>query len=130
MGFGITRGLKVRVRKLSPTGDFQFGQGLANFWINAVEGVGQNIGTRLHLNQGDWFLDLTAGVPYATKVLGKFTGQTRDPVIQSTILGTQDVNSLISYSSSFNPNTRQWTVNAVVDTIFGQAIIDQALASI
>jgi hypothetical protein len=113
----------MRYRKLDANGDYTFGQGLSNFFIDVPEAPAQAARTRLLLWLGTWFLDLTAGVPYLTKVLGKYTGQTRDPVLQATILQTEGVLSLDSYSSSFDPNTRAFTVNAQAETIFGTAII-------
>lgn len=116
----------MRVRRLTvaaPNGsggfDRSFGHGLADFWIDMPDGVAQCAQTRLLLWFRTWFLDRTAGVPYLTKVLGKYTGQTRDPVIQATILGTQGVKALLAYSSEVNPNTRAYTVNATANTIYG-----------
>jgi hypothetical protein len=88
--------------------------------VNEPEAVGQAIETRLELWKGAWFLNTAAGVPYATKVIGKFTGQTRDVVMRAAILQTEGVQSLVSYSSEFNPDTRGYSVNGVANTIFGQ----------
>jgi hypothetical protein len=112
----------MRVRK-KVNGLRVFGQGQNSFWINSVDGVGQCITTRLGLWQGQWYLDLPDGTPYLAKILGKYTGSTADVAIQSRILGTPGVQSIVNYSSSLDRNTRVWNVNATVQTMFGQIIV-------
>ena len=109
----------MRVRKMDANGDRVFGGNLNAFFINDVEGVGQIIGTRLRLWQGQWFLDTAAGMPWETRVLGKYTGSTRDAAMQNQILTTPGVLAISAYSSGLNRDTRVWTVNAQIDTIYG-----------
>lgn len=109
----------MRYRQLTPSGDYSFGSGQANFYTNIPEAPAQAVLTRLRLNLGEWFLDTTDGTPWNTQVLGNNTAGTRDAVIQARILGTQGVNSIISYSSNFNSNTRQFFVYVSLDTIYG-----------
>jgi hypothetical protein len=108
-------------RKLSPTGDSTFGQGLANFWINSPFGVGQEVETTLRLFLGEWYLDTSKGTPWTTKILGYGTSTTRDLAIKTVILQTPNVVNLESYSSTFNPTTRQFTVTATILTAFSQS---------
>ena len=61
----------MRVRAMSLTGDFTFGQGSANFLVNTPEAVAQLAQTRLGLWTGQSFVDLTAGMPWSTEVLRK-----------------------------------------------------------
>ena len=81
--------------------------------------------TRLELFLGEWFLDTSAGTPYLTKVLGKYTESTRDATLRSRILGTTGVKSLLAYGSQLNRDTRIFSVQATVDTIYGQATMTQ-----
>lgn len=108
----------MRVRKLSPTGDYTIGQGSANFWINAAQGVGQNVETRLGLWEGEWFLDKTRGTPWTQEVLGYNTASLRDIALKTVILGTFGVSSITSYNSSANPENREFTVSGTVMTIY------------
>lgn len=111
----------MRIRRINPiTGDMVFGNGAADFWVNVPNGVAQAIGSTLNLWAGQWFLDSTAGVPWDAKVLGNRTGA-RDLVIQAAILGVPGVLSILSYSSSTNPNTRAFTAQGQVQTQFGPA---------
>lgn len=106
----------MRIRKQDPAGDYVFGHGLRDFWINAPDGVAEACVYRLQLSVGDWWLDLNAGTPWQTEVIGVRTEATRDPVIRSRILGTPGVAGIMEYSSALDRNTRGWSVNAVIHT--------------
>jgi hypothetical protein len=121
---------QMRYRKLTASGDMQFGHSLADFWYNQIEGVAQAIRTRLLLYAGEWFLDTSEGTPWGGfplndlvvsqgQILGANTAATRDLALRQRILGTEGVRSLLEYSSSFDPDSRMFSVNAVVDTIYG-----------
>lgn len=114
----------MRYRKLDANGDYSFGQGLMNFYIDDVNTIAQSIKTRLLLMEGEWFLDVTEGTPYSTQILGKNKQPTYDHAIRQRILGTQGVTSIESYSSTVE--NRQLTVSATVNTIYGPVIIEQA----
>lgn len=117
----------MRYRKLSPTGDYVFGHSLADFLIDSPECVAQAILTALELFQGEWFLDLTAGVPYSTKILGVGTVPTYDLAIQQAILNVPGVTSIETYSSDLDRVKRKLSVSATVNTQYGQAEIETVL---
>lgn len=117
----------MRYRKLDANGDYSFGQGQANFWVNTPEGVGQRVKTRLGLFTGEWFLDTTEGTPWQTSVLGKYTQSAYDKVIQDRITSTPDVLSLDAYSSTLDPNKRALTVSATITTAYGTTTIEQVI---
>lgn len=108
-------------------GDYSFGRGTSDFWIDVPDAPAQAALTRMYLFLGDWFLDTSDGTPWNTRVLGHFTANTRDPAIQARILGTQGVKAILSYSSNVNRDTRAFTVNAELDTIYGRAAIPRPL---
>ena len=102
-------------------GDWQFGHGSADYWINVPDAVAQICLTRLALNRGEWFLDTSDGTPWGTQVLGKYTDSVRDLVIQTRINGTPGLapNGITSYSSSLGATVpRQFLVNANLTTIY------------
>ena len=109
----------MRVRKLDANNDMLFGQSLDNYWINVPDGPAQVVVSRLNMWLGDWWLDLGDGTPYNTKVLGKYTGNVRDAAIQARILGTDGVTSLGSYDSQVMISTREYTVQANINTAYG-----------
>ena len=95
----------MRYRKLDAAGDMVLGGGQAAFYRNQPEAVAQAVKTRLAMRLGEWFLDTSAGTPWNTKILGKFTIPTRDATIRARILGTTGVTSIDAYSSHFNPKS-------------------------
>src|SRR5579863_5743440 len=112
----------MRYRTLSPTGDYVFGSGMGEFLVDSPQAVAQAIATRLLLSQGEWFLDVTEGTPWATQVLGTGTQGLYDAAIQARILGTPNVQSILSYSSNLDWK-RKLTINCLVQTDFGVATI-------
>ncbi|NTG00117.1 hypothetical protein G6L30_08285 [Agrobacterium rhizogenes] len=117
----------MRYRKLDANGDRVFGHGSSDFWRDVPDAPAQAVMTRLHLEQGSWFLDTSEGIPWKTRVLGKYTGPTRDPVIRSRVLGTQGVTAITEYSSDLNRDTRAFSVNLTIDTQYGQATIRETI---
>lgn len=117
----------MRYRKLDVNGDRVFGGDQQAFLIDSPEAVGQAVLTRLRLNLGDWFTDTSDGTDWKTKVLGKYTENKRDPMLRARILGTTGVTSIVSYSSSFDPNTRQFNVTCTLNTLYGQVTIEESL---
>lgn len=117
----------MRVRKLDANGDFTL-TGMGNdYYIDNAQAVAQLIQSGLALFAGEWFLDTSAGMPWRTEVLGKYTSATYDTVIKEQILATDGVESITSYSSSYNPSPRSLTVNVTVQTIYGPATVATTL---
>ncbi|MGH8786838.1 MAG: hypothetical protein ACREYA_17365 [Cupriavidus necator] len=117
----------MRYRKLDADGDYVFGGQQADFYKDSPEAVGQAVLTRLRLLRGEWFLDKTEGTPWATEVLGKYTGGTYDAAIRQCILGTQGVLSLDAYSSSLDTENRALSVSATINTIYGTTTVQATL---
>ena len=99
------------------TGDMIFGSG-DDFLVDSPDAVAQAINTRLLLWQGEWFLDLTAGTPWAQQILGFHAQSVRDIALRQVILGTPFVTSLLNFSSNLDPR-RGLSVSYQVDTLFG-----------
>jgi hypothetical protein len=113
----------LRYRKLSPTGDYTFGSGLLDFYIDVPLAPGQAAQTGLELIEGEWFLDTTAGTPYFAGVLGKFTQATADIIIRDQILNTQGVTGIAVFQSDLDTVKRVYTATATIDTIYGQEVV-------
>lgn len=111
----------MRYRKLDANGDYVFGHQQADFYRDQPEAVAQAVQTRLELFTGEWFLDTTDGTPWRTDVLGKYTQGAYDSVIKDRILTTEGVQSIESYSSTLNRQTRNLSVTALISTIYGPA---------
>lgn len=115
----------MKVRKLTATGDYRLGHGDRDFYVDAAEGVAQNVMTRLALWQGQWFIDTSEGTPWLQRILGKHNAV--DTVIKTRILETPGVISISEYESILNPDTRSMTVTATLETEYGQSTIKSEL---
>lgn len=102
-------------------GDMLFGHGRSDFWKDVPDAPAQAVMTRLRLEEGEWFLDRTEGTPWNTRVLGKYTATTRDLVIRYRTKGTFGVLDIESYSSNLNRDTRAFSVDMTLSTIYGAA---------
>lgn len=117
----------ARVRTLSPTGDYTFGQSAANFLANSPDMVAQNIKTRLGLWLGEWFVDTREGTPWKQQVLGKGTVAVYDLAIRTRVLQTEGVVAVTQYQSNYNPDDRSLSVSMTVDTIYGETTVETVL---
>lgn len=113
----------MRYRKMDADGDMVFGGGQAAFYRDVPEAVAQAAVTRLMLFEGEWFRDTRDGTRWRTEVLGKGTAATRDPMIRARVLGTTGVTGIASYSSTLNRDTRGFSVNLTIDTVYGKAAV-------
>lgn len=113
----------MRYRQLDANGDYTIG---LPFLVNSPACVAQAIDTRLKLWQGEWFLDSTAGTPWRQSILGRSSNP--DAFIKQAILGTQGVNSIITYNSELNTRTRVLTVSGTVASQFGLVSFSTSLS--
>ncbi len=116
----------MRVRRLSPTGDFTFGASQLNFLADSPEAVAQIVQTSLLLWLAEWYLDLTKGMPWIQGVLGKHNLATADVTVQDYILQVQDVTDISQFSSIAQEDTRKYLASARIDTTFGPTSIQVA----
>lgn len=112
---------------LSATGDYVMGQGGANYLVDSREAVAQEVQTTLLVFQGEWFLDVTAGVPWFTQVAGVGTIPIYDQIIKEAILNVEGVTAIAKYSSTLNRATRSLNVSVTINTQFGITQIEVAL---
>jgi hypothetical protein len=110
----------MRYRKLDANGDYSFGNQQNDFFIDSPEAVAQAVQTSLKLWLGEWFLDLTAGVPYPEGVLGKHPKEMADQTIISAINQVQGVVNITNFQSVIDPVTRQYSsISGTLNTIYG-----------
>jgi hypothetical protein len=109
----------MRIRAVTADGDLVFGRGAANYLVDSMAAVGLAINERLELFLGQWYLNLTAGTPWLTDVIGYGTQGIYDQMLQGVIAGTQGVQAILSYSGSLDRTRRALSVSAVVLTIYG-----------
>lgn len=128
----------MRVRQLSPTGDFVFGSSQQNFIADSPAAVGQIVLTNLKLWLGEWYINTNDGTPYPEGVIGYHGKAQADATIQNQILSIEvivsatnvpagtipgqvipAVTDIASYSSSIDPETRAYSAQCTLNTIYG-----------
>jgi hypothetical protein len=117
----------MRYRRLDDNGDMTFGNQQADFLRNTPETVAQAVMTRLNLWADEWFLDIEAGTQYVQGALGKYTGQTLEPMIRERILATENVTEIVEFGIQIDPDARKVTIDATINTQFGQVAILEVL---
>jgi hypothetical protein len=135
----------MRYRQLSPTGDYTFGNGQNNFYIDSPAAVAQAVLTTLKLIYGEWYLNTTEGVPYFTGILGYENQITADATIQNQILNVQAiisattipsgyqagqlvpcVSGIENYQSTIDPYSRAYSASCILNTIYGPTQLEIA----
>lgn len=116
----------MRYRKLSPSGDYSFGNGQQDFYRDVPEAVGQACKTRLLLWLGEWFLDTEEGTPYMQGILGKYSIDVANTTIQDRAGGTQGLTDITNYVSTIDPDSRGFSVEFSIDTIYGPTQVQVA----
>lgn len=119
----------MRIRAVTADGDYTFGQNGQNYLVNSPAAIGLAISERLGLFTGQWYLDLTAGTPWFTQVIGYGTKGLYDQMVQNVITGTEGVLAILAYSSVENAATRTLSVSAVVQTIYGNATVTPTITT-
>lgn len=111
----------MRVRQLSSTGDYAFGNGQANFLINSPAAVAQVVETAFKLWLGEWYLNTAAGMPWLEEVFGYNSKEDADQALINYALTIQGVENISNWNSTVNAETRAYTsITATIDTIYGQ----------
>jgi hypothetical protein len=113
----------ISVRKLDANHDPIYGNGVADF-LTDLDAVAQLIDTSLLLLQGEWWNNLSVGLPLFQQIIGT-SGVGNNPqiaalLIQQTILEVPYVNSLSNVTLDYVPSTRSFTYSAIVYTAFGK----------
>lgn len=120
----------MRVRKLDENGDLVT-RGVQ--WAYDKEAVAQTVSTRLKLFLGEYFRDITDGVPWFEKedgsdgILGKgYSLSEVEAILRNRIARTNGVLKLLSFKIDYDESTRKISVNVFVLTTFGAEEIQWA----
>jgi len=119
----------MRYRKQDANGDYSYGHGLVDFYIDIPEAVGQAVLTRLRLWVAEWFLDTAEGTPYEQSALGTNKMNTIEPALRDRILETTGVTGIEtgSFQLLWDAENRHIEVSATIDTEYGQTEISGVL---
>ena len=120
----------MKVRKLDESGEI-----VTNgvIWSYDKEAVAQAVRTRLKLFLGEYFRDITDGVPWFEKedgtegILGKgFSLNQVEALLRQRIARTEGVVKILSFALDFEQTSRRLTVTAEILTTYGAETIEWA----
>jgi hypothetical protein len=117
--------------------DITGGHGLANF-CQGAEAIAQTVRCELRIILGEWFLDVTKGVPWirnrnagADAILGRFPTDISyaEATIKAAVLRIDGVKSLTSFTLDLNHATRAATcrISGLLETGTAFAITEGIL---
>ena len=108
------------IRNLDANHDWTWGSSKANY-IGGDDAIGLNINTRLLSWLNDCFFDMGAGIDWLN-LLGSL-GQRNmlDMNLRRVILQSYGVKGLTSFYTNLNPQSRLFTANYTVNTIYSAA---------
>jgi hypothetical protein len=118
----------MRVRALSSSGDYTFGRGSQSFFVDSPQLVVQKILTGLKLFRGEFFLNISAGMPWNQQVLGFQPQGVYDNAIRTQIRNAPGVTGITSYSSVLNTVTRALAVTVAGTSAYGPWSISTSLS--
>lgn len=95
----------MSVSKLTEAGDWTFGNGLADYVKNSAE-VAQKVYTRLRFVLNDWAFDDTQGIDWFGILGNKNTENTIRSEVIRTVVNTDGVQTIDSFSAEVNRLTR------------------------
>ena len=112
--------LNAKTHDLALNGDVLF--------IDNVERVAQQIKIQLLTFLGEWFLDVTYGVPYLDYVLVKNPNFTLiRELFREQILKVDGVSNLVSIDIDFESSTRKMLLSYEVETEYGMIVRKEVL---
>lgn len=112
----------MKNRRLTEEWDYTFGHGI-NDYLTGREAVAQAIKSRLLLLYREWWEDLEDGLPLFERILASSGREDNiaavDIIIKDRVANTKDVLAVLSFSSTFDRNSRDYKFSANVDTVYG-----------
>lgn len=92
--------------------------------VNNAEAVGEHVRQRLQTYAGEWYLDVTIGVPWLEDILGrKYDPALAEAVVKAEILNTEYISGITGFSISFNKATRGVNIKDItVATSFDEEV--------
>ena len=96
--------------------------------VDGIDQIAQNLAIRLRFMQGEWFLNILAGVPYYQYFFIKNPNQIQvETFLKDEISNTRGVLEITSFNSNFDGQKRRFTVDFACKTIDGNLEMEQLL---
>lgn len=109
-------------RKHDADGDYTFGAGNDNTFLEGIDAVGQAIQTKLGLFKGEWWENENEGLPLLQEILGVRGADQHNAelLIVQRIKETPEVLGVSQVTSEYDPTDRTYSFLAEVSTTYGQ----------
>lgn len=112
----------MKYRRLD-NNDYVFGSGKSDF-IKDDEAFAQAVKTKCLLYQGEWWEDLSEGLPFYQQIAGQFIRNDEDKGVVSQlyldrISEIPDFLTIVSFEDDFDNETREYSLTANVQTTYG-----------
>lgn len=86
----------------------------------------QNLAIRLRFILGEWYLDITQGVPYYEVFFRKAPNQIQiESILKEEIVNTRGIVELISFESNFDQRKRIYSVKFSARSISGEELLKE-----
>lgn len=96
--------------------------------VRETDQIAQNLAIRLRFIQGEWYLNILAGVPYYQYFFVKEPNQIQvESFLKDEIVNTRGVEEITSFSSDYNAQKRTFGVQFSAKTVSGEIEIEQEL---
>lgn len=106
------------------TNDILISGGKLSIISDNARAVRQRLLIRLRTFKGEWFLDSAVGVPYFQSILRQgVRKELVDVLLKRTILETEGVQRITSYSSTLNRQLRTYSASFSVTTLQGDSLL-------
>lgn len=86
----------------------------------SMDEVLQELSIRLQFYYGEWFLDVTEGMPYLQYIFKKGSPiQSVNGIFIKEINKCKEVNEILEFTSTFDGSSRDFRIDFKLDTIYG-----------
>lgn len=94
--------------------------------VEETNQIMQNLAIRLRFVLGEWFLNVTEGVPYYEYFFVKAPNQIQiESILKDEIVNTRGIVELTSFSSEFDTRKRIFTVRFSARSISGEELLKE-----
>lgn len=120
----------MRYRKHDSKGDFTFGHGGTDYYLDQPEAPGQAALTRCRQFVYEWFLDILDGTPYNPQILGKYTRVVWERAIKKRLRETPGVLTIDEFYTEIDETNRIAKFTTTITTIYGQTTLNNLAISL
>lgn len=94
--------------------------------IDDTKQIMQNLAIRLRFVLGEWYLDITQGIPYFEEFFRKNPNQIQiESILKTEIVQTRGIVELISFDADFDKRRRIFSVNFRARSISGEELLKE-----